>query len=577
MTDTMPATDRQTSAAPAFDRWLDAFFTSHFRRNPVNATFTGVHDYDDLLPDTSPAAIAANATEMERLRDELAALPDEHLSEAQRHDRALADGALRLALWEGQSGHFQRGNPSYSTGEAVFSVMALFHRDAEPVGDRARAAEARMRAIPAFLAQGRANVTSAPAAWTERAIREANAGIAYFGDGFALLIDERGIRSDGLVEAAAIATDAFREHLAWLEGTLLHQTNDHYSAGTKAFERYLRIGHQLAPEQNAAWVDQYARAAMAKAQQTLEDRARELDPAADWREQLAHLADHHPTVESYYGAYTETWQAAKAAALDADLVTWPDYPIDYGPFPESDRAAAGGLYYLFYRCPAPLGRPETHYYRVTPIEPDMPAEERESKLRATNDAQIKLNHVIHHGGIGHHIQNWHAFRAESRVGRVSGVDSAARLSLFCAGSLVEGWAVYATETMAEQTDFLTPLENLSEAQGRVRMAARAIADVGIHTGAMTMEDAAAFYETEAGMSATAAMGEAVKNSMFPGAAMMYLIGTDAIHDLRRTIAEREGDAFSLRRFHDRFLSYGAIPVALIATSMMANDADPISI
>lgn len=576
MTDTLPATERQTSAAPAFDRWLDAFFDSHFRRNPVNATFTGVHDYDHLLPDTSPEGLAANAAAMTRLREELAALPDEHLSESQRHDRALADGALQLALWEDQSGHFQRGNPSYSTGEAVFSVMALFHRDAEPVGERADAAGARMRAIPAFLAQGRTNVPSAPAPWTERAIREARSGIAYFGDGFALLMDERGIRSDGLVEAATIATDAFREHLAWLEGILLHQTNDRYSAGTEAFERYLRLGHQLAPEQDAAWVERYARTAIAAAQQTLEERARELDPAADWRTQLDGLADHHPTFERYYGAYTGTWRAAKDAALAADLVTWPDYPIDYGPFPASDRAAAGGLYYLYYRCPAPLGRPETHYYRVTPIEPDMPAGEREAKLRATNDAQIKLNHVIHHGGIGHHIQNWNAFRAESRVGRVSGVDSAARLSLFCAGSLVEGWAVYATEMMGEETDFLTPLEKLSEAQGRVRMAARAIADVGIHTGAMTLEDAAAFYEAAAGMTAAAAMGEAVKNSMFPGAAMMYLIGTDAIQDLRRTMAERDGDAFSLRRFHDRFLSYGAIPVALIAASMTASDAGPAS-
>ncbi len=567
MTKTLPATSEPTSTAPAFDRWLGAFFTSHFRRNPVNATFTGQHDYDDLLPDTSPDAIAANHAEMTRLREELAALPDEQLTEAQRHDRALADGALQLALWEDQSGHFQRGNPSYYTGEAVFSVMALFHRDAEPVGERADAAEARMRAIPAFLAQGRENVTSAPAGWTDRASREARSGIAYFGDGFGRLLDERGIRSDGLIEAAAIATDAFREHLAWLEDTLLRQINDRYTAGTEAFERYLRLGHQLAPEQDAAWVDQYARAAIASAQRILEERARELDPAADWPTQLARLADRHQSVESYYGAYTETWRAAKAAAKAADLVTWPDYPIEYGPFPESDRAAAGGLYYLFYRCPAPLGRPETHFYRVTPIEPDMPADEQEAKLRATNDAQIKLNHVIHHGGIGHHVQNWNAFRAASRVGRVSGVDSAARLSLFCSGSLVEGWAVYAVELMAEQTDFLTPLEKLSEAQGRVRMAARAIADVGIHTGAMTLEDAAAFYEAEAGMTAAASMGEAVKNSMFPGAAMMYLIGADAIHDLRRALEEREGDAFSLRRFHDRFLSYGAIPVALIAAAM----------
>jgi uncharacterized protein (DUF885 family) len=51
---------------------------------------------------------------------------------------------------------------------------------------------------------------------------------------------------------------------------------------------------------------------------------------------------------------------------------------------------------------------------------------------------------------------------------------------------------------------------------------------------------------------------------------MYLIGTDAIRDLRRQMQKREGADFTLRAFHDRFLSYGAIPVSLIAASMVGD-------
>jgi uncharacterized protein (DUF885 family) len=96
-----------------------------------------------------------------------------------------------------------------------------------------------------------------------------------------------------------------------------------------------------------------------------------------------------------------------------------------------------------------------------------------------------------------------------------------------------------------------------------------VADVAIHTGEMTIDEAAAFYTRETAMTDAAAKGEAVKNSMFPGAAMMYLIGLDTIHALRREMQAREGSAFSLRQFHDRFLSYGAIPVALIRDAMLA--------
>lgn len=69
------------------------------------------------------------------------------------------------------------------------------------------------------------------------------------------------------------------------------------------------------------------------------------------------------------------------------------------------------------------------------------------------------------------------------------------------------------------------------------------------------------------MPAAAAMAEAVKNSMFPGAAVMYLMGRDAIHRLREDMVAIEGRRFSLPRFHDTFLSHGSIPVSLIAHAM----------
>jgi len=83
--------------------------------------------------------------------------------------------------------------------------------------------------------------------------------------------------------------------------------------------------------------------------------------------------------------------------------------------------------------------------------------------------------------------------------------------------MAEGWACYATDLMRE-AGALTPLEEVSEVQTRVRMCARAVVDVELHTGRMDLADAAAFYEREAGLPATTAEAEAIKNSMFPGTA-----------------------------------------------------------
>jgi uncharacterized protein (DUF885 family) len=138
--------------------------------------------------------------------------------------------------------------------------------------------------------------------------------------------------------------------------------------------------------------------------------------------------------------------------------------------------------------------------------------------------------------------------------------------MLCGGTIAEGWACYATDLMAE-FGFLTPLERFAERHTRLRMAARALADVRLHHGTWTLDDAAAFYEQRVGMAPAAARGEAVKNSMFPATALMYLMGADAIHALRRELSARPG--FQLRNFHDRLLSYGSVPVALIAEAMRA--------
>ena len=551
-----------------FTPWLDDFLSTYFRQNPVDATFIGMHGHDHALPDCTPEGLAAAVADLTSLRDRLATIPDDGLTTAQRHDHRLATGFLDIRLWELGSGHFALGNPSYYTGEAIFGIIALFQRDNEPFAERVAAATTRMRAISAFLAQGRANIASAPVAWAERAIRESRSALVYFSSGLRILAEERAVADPAFLEAADAAHAAFTEHLAWLESILLANPNEAYSSGEEAFNRYLSAGHCLPPEQDAAWVDTYARNALAIAQRELESRAAALDPDRTWQEQLKGLADLHPTADDYYAAYGRVWNTARDAALAADLVTWPDFPIDFVPFPASDHDAAAGLYYLFYRCPPALGDHRSHRYLVTPVEPDMAPDEQERRLRATNDSVIKLNHVVHHGGLGHHVQNWNAFRAESGIGQFAGTDAASRVAFFAAGTLVEGWACYATD-LAEEIGFLTPLEALSEQQSRVRMAARAVADVAIHTGAMTLAEAAAFYEQEAGMPPAAAMSEAVKNSMFPGAAMMYLSGTNAIHALRAELTAREGDAFSLRAFHDRFLRYGAVPVALIAADMLA--------
>jgi hypothetical protein len=84
------------SSTPAFSAWLDHFFASYFRHRPVNATFVGVHAYDDRLPDLSESGLDDARIDAEALLSALSSLPDEPLSEAQALDRTLARGFLEI-------------------------------------------------------------------------------------------------------------------------------------------------------------------------------------------------------------------------------------------------------------------------------------------------------------------------------------------------------------------------------------------------------------------------------------------------------------------------------------------------
>ena len=534
--------------------WMDAFFASYYAHRPVSATYIGVRGFDDRLPDFSEEGAGdALADAHDLLRS----------SGGDSIDARLGRGFLRIQNWELRSAHFHRGNPSLYTREAVFSVTALFLSDFGPIRERVEAATARTDAIRGFLQQARRNVRRAPTAWTGRAIRECDGAVAFLSDGIsdlaAQLDRDSGVDARGLVAAAERAATAFAEHRARLESDLLSRPSEGWACGPEALDLILREGHFLqaaAPE-----IARYAEDRLEDAEAHLAEHAVDF-AAITPADVLRRLANRHPSTEEYYGRYWEVWDDVRRASEEKALLTWPDLPIRYLPLPAWARAVAPHLRFPVYRDPAALGRAYVHDYLVEPL----PDGDVDGFLRAHNDSMIKVNHVIRHGGLGHHVRSWHALGAESRIGRMAAVDCASRIAMHCGGTMAGGWACYATGLAAE-AGMLTPLEEYGEVRERVRMAARAVVDVCLHLGEMTLEDAAGFYEVRAGMSAAAARAEAVENSMFPGMALIDQMGADTIHRLRAETARRTGPDFDLRRFHDTFLSHGSIPVSLIAEEM----------
>jgi hypothetical protein len=543
---------------------LARFFDSYYRLRPVNATFTGVHDFDDRLPDWSPDGLAAAVDEMRQLRASLpssggsAGLPD--LRDTATRDGALAASFLDVQIAELESLHFQRGNPSLAIGEAAFGIIALITRPFAPASQRLDAVVSRLDAMAAFLDGARHSIANGiPDQWRLKALKECDGALRIAGDGVRRWLAQESLADDRVRPAADRACAAIEDFRRWLTTDGHGAPAARYAAGPDLLDLLIARGHWCAAARRD--LAEAANATLDAALAALEQRAGAA-ASGGWPAVQERLAAQHPSVSGYLGAFQKTWDECRAAAVDARLVSWPDYPIRYVPIPAQTRDAAPLLYYLFYRSPAPFDHLPVHDYLVTPIDDDLAADEQRRRLRAANASVIKLNHVVHHGAIGHHVQNYRAYTGDSAIGRVAAVDCASRIGMFLGGTMAEGWACYATDLM-DEVGFLTPDESLAQQHTRARLAARAVVDIGLHEGALSFDSAIAVYRDRVGMPADAARAEACKNSMFPGTALMYWLGTEGLHALRAARQRAEGASFDLQQFHDRVLSFGSIPVALL--------------
>jgi len=548
---------------------IDDFFTHYYARRPVNATFTGVHAYDDQLPDWSPDGLAAQDDEMRSLGEALAAEYPAPQSVAAFKtspdllDAELARGFLEIQRAENASRHGPRGNPSLGTGEAIFSIVGLMIREFAPMRERLESAEARLAKIAGRLTFDPDIPT--PPAWKDRALRDRDGGTVLLTRGLLSWMTWAVLSSsdkDRLYKVASAARRQLESVTAFSQRGQADAPESAMSCGPDLFDLLLTRGH-FCPRSRTDL--------LAEAKERFEAARAALDVVAQSvagsvADALAHIAADRPTPDEYHVAFHRTWQACHEVAETSNAITWPhDWPIQYVNYPPWTDAAAPHLYYLHYRSPAPFDPAAVHDY-VVPALPSDPAE-ADKLLRVFNHSAIKLNHVVHHGAIGHHVQNWYAYNQQrSRIGQVAAVDCANRIGMFCGGTMAEGWACYATDLM-EELGFLTPLERVSQQHTRVRMLARTIVDIELHQGTMSFGDCVRFYAEQVGMSHDAARAEAVKNSMFPCTAIMYWLGTQGIHDLREEMKRREGPRFSLRRFHGELLAYGSVPVPLVARMM----------
>ncbi len=529
----------------------ERFLAHHLAFRPVDGTFMGRRDCDGLLPRADAQAAAEELRGIEVLEAAVKAAPES--SVAERMDKRLAAAELTHAAANLRE-RPRFANPAWYSGEAAFAIIGLLLPQAAPLdgaaAPAAAALQARLEALPDFLADGRARLHdsgAAPKGWSERATREA-AVLAAFLEGDLLRVPGSAVSWKAPALRAAQALKDFARSLEALQ-------DRNPAAGPKYLEMVMRDVHGI--EGGAEALLGAASAAFDRLGQELVADAARLEPGKSWQQQIESLATSTPPADGVLAAYRHWHERAETTAHAAGLLTpATEYGLDYRFLETPFQVIAPATYFLFYRSPPAFAPKSGSVYWVTPR-----GENLAGYLRGQNVSVLKTTHTVHHGSIGHHTQNARARAAPGILARIGGTDCASGIAFLSAGTMVEGWACYAEDLLREAGDFYAGAELLLLKQNERRNAASVMVDLNLHLGRWSCEEAAQFYRDQAGFAAQRAMPETVRNSMFPGSRLMYWSGVEAIKTLRRASSS------SAAQFHDSLLSHGHVPIAAAAAEM----------
>jgi uncharacterized protein (DUF885 family) len=532
--------------ANAVDRLAREYLDHTFDSSPMAATWYGVHDFDGILDDLTEANLDRWVRKLAGIDRRLRTLSPRDPEEIADRDALAATVAEDLFVEEVERPW--RRNPFRAASAVPDSILGLISLDFAPLEERLANVALRLEATPRFLAQARALLDEpCPAIWRRMATSAARSGAGFLTGALGPLAADTGMASR-IEAAAAKASGALEDFAAWLEDEHAErfQRDAPFAIGEQAQARKLREAHcfDTTPAEFVA----IGEAQIAELSDKLSEQAASLG-GDDWRRKLEELKRNHPSRTDLLPTYRKEVERLEAFVFEHDLATNPESPTVIDATPEFLRGVLG---FAAYSHSGPLDRYQQGYLWVTP-----PADPK--GLRDHSYAMIP-SVAAHEGYPGHHLQIMSVQQLDSLVRRVT------RSTV-----MIEGWGLY-TEQLMNDVGYYSAEGVMGQLAARRYRALRIVLDMRLQSGELTYEQAVKQAMEVAHLSESTARTEVARYTMEPTQPFAYLVGCLELERLRAESQERLGDAFQMRRFHDRVLSYGHMPPTLVARAIAASDA-----
>ena len=542
------------SANRLFNAATERILSQTWEHYPSMASRLGLHEYDGRLPSISQQAMARRISQLRQGLDSLESIDTTALSARSYYDHRILTAALRKELLELTELRWHENNPMEMLWH--IDMSAYVQRDYAPLEQRLEGLTRALNAVPGYLTELKSVMSGRLAAPVLDSSIEAYEGIiAFYANDLvdvtsALADGELRQRFDAARSTATAAVQEFVEHL----NALRPYADAGFAIGRNRFTALLEHGEMV--DMSLERLLNIGEADLRRNLKRFADVAASIDVDKTPAEVMASIAADHPAADTLIAETRDMLEDIRQFIIDNDIVSVPsDVRCQTVPTPSFMRWAFAALDF-----PGPYEDKATEtYYYVTPVEEHWSDAEKEEWLTSFNYATLRAVSV-HEAYPGHYVHYLHTRNADSMMSRVFG-----------AYSFWEGWAHYAEQMMVEQGYVRSPRDELGQLMEALLRDCRFICAIRMHTQGMTVDEATRFFMENAFMEELPARKEAMRGTFAP-MYLNYTLGKLMILKLRDDFLAMTGDAFSLKRFHDEFLSYGAPPIPLVRDMMLGEDS-----
>jgi uncharacterized protein (DUF885 family) len=544
----------------AFRRLAAEILEFTYKRDPSNATYLGIHKYDNIIRDYSAAGVKSDVEAIKSFQGQLNDVDAESLSLDAQLDLEQTKHALDgMRLHDEVIRPWAKDPDTYSSG-ITNDAYVIISRTFAPPADRLESLIARLKLMPAALAEARKNLDNPPRVYTEIAIEQLDGNRGFFETDVPAAFTD--VKDASLLAEFKRADDAVMaaldDYKGWLQNDLLPRSNGSFAYGEDTYRKVLAADEMITtPLPDLLSV---AEADLKRNQKAFDDAARQIDPTKTPIDVFTAMQKDFPPASQLLAVTQHDLDSLAQFVRDKGIIDVPQAPPaqvkETPPFMRATTSAS-------MDTPGPFEKVATEaYFYMTLPDPSWPKEEQDDFMSQWYKPSIS-NVSVHEVWPGHYVQFLYAKDYPSDVRKVFG-----------AASNFEGWAHYCEQMMLDEGLHADdPHYRLAQVQDALLRDVRFIVGIKMHTQGMTIEQAQDMFVKDAYQPQPVAESEA-KRGTSDATYGYYTMGKLMILKLRDDYKTKMGDKYSLKDFHDAFIKLGPLPLPLIRKAMLGEIGNP---